>query len=427
MKLRTSRRLQPLAWGLGLALGGVTLGGVTLAALAENSPYYIGVSQALGYDSNLLLLSDGQPTPAGLKRSDVLSTTSVIAGLDQPISRQRVFGNLALRVNRYASNSEYDNQSYSGTLGVDWATVERLSGRLVGNVNRSLASFDQQGIGLVSAKNFEDSRALDFSANLGLVTQYSLYGTLGWREIENSLNLPALQSRDYNQLSYSAGVRWNPSSRSTFGIGLRQTDGEYPRFQPLPGGGFQADKFSRRDIDLTATLQPSGASTVSARISTGDTEYDLATQRDFSGVTGSVNWTWVATGKTRFNATLTRDTGVDSYATIVFNTPGTSDFSRVTTALNVSADYAATSKIMLTLGLGTSQRDLVRSLPAALGIPGQASKDRTNALNLGARWTPSRSVQVGCNAGVQRRNASGVLSSDFKSNTFSCYGQFTLQ
>jgi hypothetical protein len=421
MILRHAHRLQPLAWGLAVVLA--------TAALAQTSPYYIGASQSLTYDSNLLRLADGASAPAGLSKSSLGSTTALLAGIDQPISRQRVFGNVALRANRYSGNSLYNNESWSGVVGLDWATVERLSGNISASANRALASFNQQEIGLIQRKNFEDTRTLDASLNVGLVTQYSLLASLGRREVEQSLDLPAAQSRNFEQNTASLGLQWRPSSKSSFGVALRQSEGKYPQFRALAGGGFEADRYTRRDLDLTASLEPTGLSTVSARLSTGKIDYDLATRRNFSGVTGTLAWNWQATGKVRVNTTLTRDTGQDSYAVTVFNTPGTADYSRVTTSLSLGADYAATSKVQVNAGFSMQDSDRVGTLPSATStLTNDNGSERAYTFTLGARWRPTRSVLVGCNANAEKRKGSGnLVGNNINSNSLGCYGQFTLQ
>jgi hypothetical protein len=426
MKPRVAPLLKPLAQALVVLFA--------TAALAQTSPYYVGVSQSLTYDSNLLRLTDGANAPAGLSKSGTASTTSLIAGIDQPISRQRVFGNVALRSNNYAGNSLYNNQSWSGVAGVNWATVGNLSGTLSASANRALASFNQQEIGLLNQKNFEDTRSLDATLNVGLVTQYSLTASLGRREVEQSLNLPSVQSRNFEQTSGSVGLQWKPSDRSSFGIAVRQSDGKYPQFRALPGGGFEADRYSRQDLDLTASLQPSGASTISARVSTGKIDYDLASQRNYSGLTGSLAWNWQATGKIRVNTLLSRETGQDSFAVVVFPTPGTSapgtaDYSRVNTSLNVNADYAATSKISVNAGVAFSNRDQTRTLPSNPNFNlNDSGAERATVFTLGARWAPVRNVLVGCSLSNERRKGSGnLVTSNIKSNSVGCYGQVTLQ
>ena len=59
-------------------------------ANAQANPWYIGAAQTLTHESNLYRLADGQTTPDGVSKSDLVSSTALLAGLDQTISRQRL-------------------------------------------------------------------------------------------------------------------------------------------------------------------------------------------------------------------------------------------------------------------------------------------------------------------------------------------------
>ena len=63
-------------------------------AQAQNPPYYIGISQGFTHESNVLHTERGAV-------GDTLSVTSLLAGVDQRIGRQRVFGNLNYSINRF--------------------------------------------------------------------------------------------------------------------------------------------------------------------------------------------------------------------------------------------------------------------------------------------------------------------------------------
>jgi hypothetical protein len=409
--------------------------------LAENSPYYVGIAQSFGHESNLLRLADGQATPAGASQADTLSSTALLAGIDQPFGRQRLKGDLTLRMNRFNNNDRYNNESYAANLGLDWATANRLSGGLQASANRNLSSFNVQQQGTLLARNYEDTRALEANARLGVVTQYSLAASLGHREVENTLNQPGIQARNFQQNSGSLGLRWQPSSLLTLSLGVRATDGRYPQFRQLSGGGFEADRFRRDDLELGADYQASGSSMLNVRLSNGKTTYDLATQRNFSGVTGSLNWAWQPTGKLRFNTTLLRDTGQESYAANVAaatgtagtpSTPVTADYSRINTSLRLAAEWAATSKVAVTANVATTRRNLVASIPDNQGrLRDGTGTERTNSLSLGARWAPTRASSVGCTVSTDRFNQSGTGSlagsSRIKGDAFNCYGQITLQ
>jgi hypothetical protein len=419
-----------LAWW---ATAVVAVGAAGLA-VAQSSPYYAGVSQSFGHESNMRRLSDAAQLEPGARRSDSVSTTSLLAGLDQPIGRQRLHADLALRSTVYASNEAFNNQNYALRLGVDWATINRLSGNLSANAGRSLSSFNLQSIGSLREKNFEDTRSLDASANMGLVTQYSLFATLGHREVDNTLQQDAVQARNFRQDSGSLGLRWQPSSGLAVGAALRSTQGRYPKWRalgPTPSDGYAADRFKRQDLDLTAQWVPSGLSTLDLRLSSGNTTYDLAQQRDFKGVTGSLNWAWQPTGKLRISTQLTRDTGQDSYATRRFDprtntfAAATADYSRVNDSLRVAADWAVTSKISVNSSLGFTERELVRSLPVGLGTSNDTGNESVRSLSLGARWAPTRAIQLSCNVGVDSTSGSGSQANNrVKNNSLNCFGQF---
>lgn len=401
-------------------------------ALAESSPYYVGVSQNFGHESNLLRLNEGATAPAGYSKADTVSSTSLLAGIDQPFGRQRVRGDVALRAIRYSDNDVFNNQSYTANLVLDWETVNRLSGTLAGSANRSLSSFNRQDEQFLRDRNYEDSKTLDATVRLGLVTQYSLLAGFNHREVDNSLQLDSVQARNFRQDSASLGLRWQPSSLITLGVGLRASQGTYPKFLRQNNGNFLDDGYKRNEIDLTADYRPTGQSTIAARISSGKTSYDRATQRNFDGVTGSLTWGWGVTGKLRLNSSLLRETGQDSTVTSRLTNAPTADYSRVSTTLRVAADWAATSKIAVNASVAAGQRDLVGSVPINGVIRNADGRERTTTFSVGARWAPTRNTLVGCNANTDRVSGSTSDNSvlalrNVKGNGISCYGQITLQ
>lgn len=397
-------------------------------ATAETSPYYIGGAQAFSHETNALRLGDSESPPEGYSRSDTISSTSLLAGLNQPFGRQRAYANLALRSTRYSNNSVFDNQGYSANAGLDWSTIERVSGTLKLSANRALASFGITEVGLLSQKNLETTQALDATVSVGLVTQYSFEAALGHRRVRNSLDQSTIQSRNFDQDNASVGVRWRPTGASNFGLSVGGAKGRYPQFRTnATGDGYVEDRFTRRDIELTAGLQPSGLSSLDARLSVGKTSYDLNNQRDFSGVTGSIGWMWQPTGKLRFNSRISRDTGQDSYATTVFSTPGLSDYSQTTSSLRIVTDYELSAKVGLNAALQVVQRKLVRTIDNPFIPLNAEGKDRTTLLSLGARWTPLRNALLGCDLSNENRSASGQLTTPLSNRGVSCFGQLTLQ
>jgi len=430
--MRSSAVLAPLA-PLGTCLGAAALAAMaallaTPAARAQTSPWYLGLSQTFSTDSNLLRLANGQAAPEGFARSDNVSSTALLAGLDQPFGRQRFYANLALRDHRFDRNAFYDNRGHTVATGLEWSTVERLSGALTASVNRGLSSINTAEVGLLREKNLERTEAADAVLRVGVQTQLTVEASLGARRVDNSLALRALQSREFRQDSAAAGLRWRPDGASSFGVALRQTRGRYPKYIELADGSFQADRFKSEDVDLNASLAASGASRVELRLSSGRTRYDLNEQRNFDGFTGNLAWIWEITGKTRLSTSLARDRGQDSYATTAFNTPGSADYSRLTSAVRARLDLAASAKLALHGALAYLEREIVRTV--SLGpfeLPPASGRERSTQATLGVRWAPSRALLFGCEAGHEDRRGSGELGTAMRTSSLACYGQITLQ
>ena len=399
-------------------------------AWAQSSPYYLGVAQSLGHESNLYRLGDNQVLPAGLSKSDTVSGTSLVAGVDQTIGRQRVYGSANLRANRYSSNKSLNNDSYGLNLALDWETVNKLSGTVSLAADQNLAQFNSRNTSgtVETKKNEQRSHSIDSKVRLGLTGLYSIEGSLGYRERRYSAS--EYDASEFRQNSASIGLFWRPSAFIRLGTALRGTQATYPRFRQVGVDTFESDRLTRQDIDFTAFWQPSGLSQINARISPTRTRYRRDTGSDFSGLTGSASWAWQATGKLKLTTQASRDTGQSSDAVNlgIFGN-GVSDYGRTSTSLSSRGAFDLSAKIGLTAGLTYTHR----ALNSELSLQGQPIQqltggDNTTSLALGARWLPTRAIQVGCDITAERRTASNLqLSVPLSGHGFNCYGQFTLQ
>ena len=392
-----------------LAAAGLLL--ASTAVLAETSPYYIGVSQALGYESNLYRIGGNIGLPAGAQsKTDTIATTSLVAGVDQTWGRQRLSGSGSLRASRYAQNDQLNNEGYGLNLGLDWATVERISGRLGITADRSLRGYDPayQG-GQASERNIEDNNQINATVRVGVVTRLTGEVSASRRQVRYSAQ--AYAGSEYNQNIGSIGARYRLGGATTVGLAWRQTRVTY-----VTGN----DPYKRRDIDLTGTWDPSGLTTVYGRISRTSTDHSRSPQRDFSGATAELRGTTQATGKIKLNVRLSRDLGQGT-STFDFQgqTPAT-EFDRVSTALRLGADYALSVKIGLNAGVEHIRRNFEGTRFAIVG------SDRTTSLDLGARWLPTRAIQAGCSLRYDTRSVS-LVGNPYNSHGINCYGQFVLQ
>lgn len=418
-----SHRLQGSLPTLRAVASASVLAAAAVAAHAETSPYYFGVSQSLTHTSNLTREPDTEP-----KNSSTVSSTALIGGIDQPFGRQRLRANATLKANRYSDNSQFNNNGYELRAGLDWATIERISGELNINASRDLGGFDVLDPAtnrILRVRNLEKVLDTSFVARVGVVTALTLEASVAHREFDNSAI--EYEFRNYKQDAVSAGFRYRQSGALTWGAALRHTKLKYPTYRNIDATpGREPDEVKRNDLDLTAGFAPGGASSFNARVSVTRwthsqsdlaAPFDVLNLPDYSGVTGALTWNWAPTGKIRVDTTLSRESGAESRFT---TTNVRQDDSLITNALQVRANYEVSAKINAT----ATGRYVERKLPD-LGLSTDR-KDRIYLASLGVRWTPIRPLTVGCDLSKEQRTASVADTNTwpYHVNTFGCSGQF---
>lgn len=391
------------------------------AAHAEPNPYYLGISQAFTHDSNLYRVPDGP--------GDTFSSTGLVAGIDQPIGRQRLYGTANVRNNRFNKLDQLNNVSYGVNAGLDWETINKLSGTLGVFSNRSLANNSAGIVQPTPTKNLETTDQVLARIQYGTAGLLSLDGAVVWRKLDYSD--PAYAGANFDQTSGSAGIRYRPSGALTLGASLRATRGSY--------SDIQVD-YRRNDVDLTAVWVPTGLSTLNARLSYGKQTHEAAPgtvaplnveQRDFSGATGFLGWDYKPTGKLSFRTTVSRDTGSEtSFLRITEDAPNLiafGDVSRLTTALSLSTRYEATAKIVANAGVLAQRRTLSDLFLPTPGIADRRGSDRFARVWFGLTWAPTLHWQIGCNVAHEKRTESGGLAVPYTANVGSCSAQYVIR
>jgi hypothetical protein len=378
----------------------------------ERTPFYYGAGLTLGSDSNVFR------APAATAQSDTYTILSLLAGFDQPISRQRAYGDLALRQSNYSSNSRLNGTGYGATIGLDWATVARLSGTLRYTASQTQAQFSSAGFATINDRNTETRQSFLALGRWGLADLFQVEAQYVGDRLAYGNSLA--RNQDLEQDTLGVSVRYSPSPALSFGVGGRTTDGKYPTFfLTAPGIGSPLE-FDRRDIDFTIGWVPSGITRLDARISSTNVDYKQDSARDVNGVTGSLTFGFRPTGRTSLSAQIFRDTGPGATFLQLGAGGSTSsgDNSQISTGLRFAATYDVTAKIQASANLGLTQREY----SGALG----GGEDLTN-FGLGARYAFSRAITFACNLAREQRDASTALSFSYTANTFLCNAQVLLR
>lgn len=406
------------------------------ALAQEPNPYYIGASQSLAHESNLFR-RDGTTLPVV---SDTLSVTSLLAGLDQPIGRQRLFADLSLRAGRFSNNKDLNYTGGGLQAGMDWEAADSLSGRLSYTLDRTLAPTGFDLGGPADAKNLQTTQEFVFRGSSSKVAPLAVEAGFVHRALDYSLADAEVEALEFKQNTGNVGLLYRPGGALTLGIGVRRTEGSYPfgvpgtpvppATEPAPGSG-TPDDFTRNDVDLSAVWTPTGASTLTARLSRTREKHELRPTRDVSGNTGAISWNFKPTGKVSLTTDYIRDTGAES--TFIGGAPAGATTQVVNsspraTTVQLRGDYELTAKVQVQAFVRRLKRELVNN---ATPVPG-TGEDTTSELRIGANWAPLRSVLVGCSIGREERDASvgataNQLSAPYSANTFRCLAQFRTQ
>jgi hypothetical protein len=427
---RDARRAGTVAAVLGVLAGAATAQTAPAASGASDpNPYYLGVSQAVTYDSNVTRSPNGP--------SDTYSSTSLLGGFDQPIGRQRLFGNASVSVNRYMDQDQLNNTSYSASGGLDWQTIGDLSGSLNGGVGRFLAAPAASGLVPTTNRNVGDTKNFNAVARWGGAGRLSVEGSYGYSDVEYSA--PEYVTSNSKTDSGSLGLFYRPGGNLRLGIAGRLTKTRTPQAFVLVGGGFQSNDVKSKNLDFLVDYELTGLLTTNARISYTKQTNSGITDADFSGVTGTISLNYRPTAKLSFTGYAARDVGFNSslYSTvgIIFLDPttpiltpisGLSQSNQITNSVGLNVAYLATAKVTANASVRYARARLITTLVT----PGsnQAAPDTTDVLKtaqLGAIWAISRNWSLTCNVAREMRDVSGAVVYDYTANSIGCAGQYT--
>jgi len=407
-----------------------TLAALSHPAWAQSSPYFIGVRQAFAHNSNLFKTPDGQPIAA-----DKYSSTGLLAGVNQLFGRQHFHADGSIQTDRYEDFTELNNVSYTANVGLEWQTIEHLSGSLRYSSLRSLADYGGPDSPQIREKNLQDTRQFVTDVRYGITRRLALQAGYEHRSLDYSA--AAYADREYTQNIGSFGVRYGLPDLLVWGLGYRYTKGKTPNAITDPvllaAGTEPEDRSSRKDIDLTVSWMPSALSTLNARISSSREDHSQNSIADVSAVTGSLGWIYRPTGKLQFDTALSRDTGTETTFAAVSSgaTPpptqgGTTsptttlaavDNNRLTNSARLSVAYELTGKIRLHAGGGYSKTS-----------SDGGSDNSTSQYALGINYEATRAISLGCSLNRERQSNVAVgADSVYTARLASCFGQLVLR
>ena len=258
------------------------------------------------YERNLLRAETAQQaiedSPTGDPRvSDSVRTASGGLTLEADHGLQAWIATAELSRADYNHFDELDHSAYDGIAGWRWAAGRALDGELGWRGTRRLDSFDNRDD---SISNFRVERQVRASAGLAITPRFRAELLLRGDRRENTL--VNRQRFDVEERLADFALLYVAQPVLRAGIGLRRVAGEYLRrdAQLFPDLATSYDDFG---VDLRATWQPSGISTLDGRIGRTERELEPVQDQGFNGLVGHLEYRREISGKTSARLRAFRD------------------------------------------------------------------------------------------------------------------------
>ncbi|MGC3965765.1 MAG: outer membrane beta-barrel protein [Rhodocyclaceae bacterium] len=367
-------------------------------SLDDGDAFHVYVGQGLKYESNVYKLSDGINPVGESHQDDWVSLTSAGLDFNKQFGRQRVYALLGGTIARYAS---FDQLNYeSENIRAGWTT-----------------GFGSDSTASIKYQNYRApvDMADRLDRRLNIVTDNRIIGdaavrvggpwmVVGGAIVARSRNsLDDATGGDNDSFAGEAGLRYAPRTDNWLDLRYRQSKYDYPNvILPDPSLGLSPtadNSFKQREWRLSALYEPTGISTFDGYVAWLQRDHNHLSERDFSGWTGQLNYTWNVTTITALKFQVYRDLGAIN--------DGSATYAR-TMGLAFRPSWQATPKLGFGAVVDWRKRDYQGNQVAGLDV--EQRRENVWTLGVNADWqvTPRWLVQ----ASLSSAHRNSTLSTD---------------
>lgn len=421
MSNRKQRKFAVLAGGLATLLFFQTVPAVAQEDDSRN-PFSFSASQSFYRDNNLGRLPDDKYLSPGYldkyfegKRSDTYSVTSLGVRFDTEVSRQAFYAGLNGTYTKYFTHSNLDNFSPDARLGWNWRVGDRWSGVLGYSYSGSRVRFEDVSTGVNDGEFKRVMRRLHrFNASADYWWHPDWATGVGYSYVLNNYDSNERAWDEYNSQEVRLNLTYRPSTGNRIVLGFIFEDGEYPN-QARKAGSLR--EWERRDVQLSGVWRLTGVTQLNGYVGYTQRKYNLAPNRDFSGITGRIGFQWTPTGKAIISLSWRREIGADQ--------DSVSNYA-VSQGWSLQPTWIITSKI----SLGASYEYLDRSYGGDPGIfpplwapPPRDSKTKSYGIHF--RYMPTSNSNITLGFRDSRRDAENYKVYDYCAQTWWLSGSMT--
>jgi hypothetical protein len=372
---------------------------------AETQPFGVRVSLAEAYDDNVSRSSSGLAGQRGLHQSDEIFSPNLLLDLQRTFGRETGYLSGAVGYDIYAQNSILNRERINLAGGVN-TQAGLCTGGFSGGVGRFQSSLSdltevQQNNTIIQrgvVKNVQDTDNYGLTLSCGHPVGVSPFVSVSQSDTHNENSL--LRTADHGTLSVNGGLTYQRPS-----IGAISLFGEYDK-----------TTYQHQQVAEVVSLQPLAFRVLTNTYSTtsGGLRYsraigarlqgqlmvaytsvssDLSSGASFSGVTYSVDLTYLVSSKLHAHVNLVHSAKPSNFINSSLS---------VSDNYQLDANYALGSRTKLDLGYDWGQQHLQGQL---LNPAIDLTDERTNRVFGGVQVAVFRRVTLGLDAQYEHRTA----------------------
>ena len=365
------------------------------------------VGENIVHESNVFRLSDSvnaQTVLGNSNRSDTIAITNLGIKLNKSYSLQRIELDVSAEDHHYSRYSKLNFNALNYVGAFRWSVTPFLYGNITANRRDYVdTSADVQNTGQLNRRSDRVNAA---------EAEYEVAGPLhlvgGVFDKSSTSSLPFTFEGSSRVQGAEAGLRYVAGSGTSLAYRYKNGKGDYP-------GRLLSDQFAHsfkdREHEFRFSWEPTGKTTVQARLSQFSRRHDGLSSRDFSGVTGQLDASLAVTGKTSITSGLIRELGS-------YQTPTTSYF--VGNRIFVGPVWKPTEKTAVRLRYDYGVRDF-KGTP---GFSGTNRRDTLNIASLAFEWQPIRALKLIAFAQQENRK-SNDFGFNYKNSSIGISGVFS--
>jgi len=357
--------------------------GVSMAALDKFEPY--AFTRVL-YDSNIFRVSDDS-----VRRDEEDDTITHLGGgveADLKLSRQHLLLDLEVDRALYRDFDDLDHTRVDGRGTWAWRVGNLWTGNLGYGYKKKLSSFDEQ---FVRVKDMRTTHTGFLDAGYQIHPDWRLSAGV----VYNDISYEERNRLDRDTTGGVFSVQYKNTLNSRIGVRVKYTDNDLREQETL---GIRVNNdYTETEISGLFYWEGTAKSALEANFGYTEQSFDQRDDRDYKGGTGRLTYFWKATGKTKVDFSIWRETSTK------FNEVATYVLAK---GASVRPTWSVTSKVTIFGDVSYVEEDFKAQNEIVSTLGGQRRNDDTWRARIGTRWRPRQYLQLSLSYSRQDRDSS---------------------